>query len=140
MRWIFAPITAILLATVGCSLSQSKPAPVTELGASTPAAASNAGAPMLQLALEQYDAGQYKRATHSFLQSLDAGLRPAQQILAHKHLAFIYCTSNKANLCREEFRKAIVLDARFDLAPAEAGHPQWGPVFRYVKSRQAAGL
>lgn len=84
----------------------------------------------------QYDQGRYKRATSTLLQSLEAGLSPAKQIIAHKHLAFIYCTSNKVSLCRDEFNKALAVDPRFELAPAEAGHPQWGPVFRSVKSRQ----
>ena len=36
--------------------------------------------------------------------------------------------------CREEFRKALAIDPSMDLAPAEAGHPAWGPTFRSLKA------
>jgi hypothetical protein len=57
-----------------------------------------------------------------------------EQASAHKYLAFINCVSGRPNGCREEFRKAFVADPNFDLTPAEAGHPMWGPVFRSVKT------
>ena len=119
----------------GCTLTQPKPAPIVDVSSGQSQASRN-GDQYLEVGLKQYDQGQYKRATFALLQSLEAGLSPAKQIIAHKHLAFIYCTSNKVSLCRHEFNKAIEIDPRFELAPAEAGHPQWGPVFRSVKSRQ----
>jgi Tfp pilus assembly protein PilF len=128
--------TFILICALGagCNLTQPKPAPIVETSPASSAAQN--GEQFLKVGLEHYDQGQYKRATSALLQSLEAGLPAVKQILAHKHLAFIYCTSNKVSLCRYEFSKAIEVDPRFDLAPAEAGHPQWGPVFRSVKSRQ----
>jgi len=59
------------------------------------------------------------------------------QVMAHKYLAFINCVSNHEEQCRTEFRKAIDIDPKFDLKPAEAGHPIWGPVFRSVQAKQA---
>lgn len=118
----------------GCTLTQPKPAPIVDIGYGQSQASRN-GDQYLEVGLKQYDQGQYKRATSALLQSLEAGLSPAKQIVAHKHLAFIYCTSNKVSLCRYQFNKAIEVDPGFELAPAEAGHPQWGPVFRSVKSR-----
>ncbi len=123
-----------LALSAGCSFTQTNPAPVVDVAVRRSEISNGESA--LQLGLRQYDEGQYKRATSTFLQSLEAGLSPAKQIIAHKHLAFIYCTSNKVSLCRHEFNKVIEVDPRFELAPAEAGHPQWGPVFRSVKSRQ----
>jgi Tfp pilus assembly protein PilF len=129
LAFVFTALTA------GCTLTQPKPAPIVDVSSSQSQASRN-GDQYLDVGLQQYDQGQYKRATSALLQSLEAGLSPAKQVIAHKHLAFIYCTSNKVSLCRYEFNKAIEVDPRFDLAPSEAGHPQWGPVFRSVKSRQ----
>ncbi|MBI2295732.1 MAG: TssQ family T6SS-associated lipoprotein [Betaproteobacteria bacterium] len=68
--------------------------------------------------------------------ALDAGLGKSDQVKAHKHLAFIHCSSGREPRCRDEFRKALAADPGFDLDPAEAGHPTWGPVFRSVKARR----
>ena len=116
-------------------MTQPKPAPVVE--ASIPQRSEiSSGDQLLQAGLKQYDEGQYKRAALTLQQALETNLAPVKRIVAHKHLAFIYCTSNRVTQCRNEFGKAIEVDPRFDLAPAEAGHPQWGPVFRSVKTRQ----
>ena len=52
---------------------------------------------------------------------------------AHKHLAFIYCTSDRIKACEAEFRAAREADPAFALSKAEAGHPQWGPVYQRVR-------
>ena len=52
---------------------------------------------------------------------------------AHKYLAFIHCSSNRERQCRDEFRKALAVDPALELAPAERGHPVWGPIFRSLK-------
>lgn len=123
----------------GCSLTQPNTAPVDDLGAAKNQTARGYQAvQILQTGLKQYDQAQYKRAASTLQQAIDRGLAPKSQIIAHKHLAFIYCISNRVSQCRAEFRNAFNLDPRFDLAPAEAGHPQWGPVFRSVKARQQA--
>ena len=116
-------------------MTQPKPAPV--IDSSRSAADIRGGDALLQLGLKQYEAGQYKRAAATLQQALEQNLAPARRVSAHKHLAFIYCTSNRVAQCRNEFSKAIEVDPRFDLAPAEAGHPHWGPVFRNVRSLQA---
>jgi hypothetical protein len=38
-------------------------------------------------------------------------------------------------MCYESFRKALALKPDFELTPAEAGHPVWGPVFRSAKAK-----
>ena len=65
------------------------------------------------------------------------GLSRPDRVKAHKYLAFIACVSSQQLTCREEFGIALELDPKFDLAPAEAGHPIWGPVFKSVKAKQA---
>jgi Tfp pilus assembly protein PilF len=121
----------ILCLAAGCSLTQPNRAPISELGVTE---AQRDADQLLQTGLKQYDRGQYKRAATTLQQALDTGLTPPNQALAYKHLAFISCTSNNESRCRNEFRKVLELEPRFDLAPAEAGHPQWGPVFRSVKA------
>jgi len=86
-------------------------------------------------ASRQYDGGSYDEAMKNFLVALDSGaLTPPQQIVARKQMAFIHCVANREVNCKEEFQKAFAVDAKFDLSPAEAGHPIWGPVFRNVKN------
>jgi tetratricopeptide (TPR) repeat protein len=90
-------------------------------------------------AQKQYDAGSYDDAMKSYLLALDSGLLTVpQQTNARKHMAFIHCVSSRAPNCKEEFEKAFAIDPKFDLSPAEAGHPIWGPVFRSVKTETEA--
>lgn len=124
-------VSLVLWLMTGCNLIPPNRAPVSESGVTR---AQRDAEQLLQSGLTQYDQGQYKRAAATLQQALDMGLATAYQTRAYKHLAFISCTSNRARQCRNEFRKALDLDPRFDLAPAEAGHPQWGPVFRSVKA------
>jgi Tfp pilus assembly protein PilF len=92
------------------------------------------GEQALSAGLQQYDAGDYPAAQKSLQAALDAGLGPKDQVDARKHLAFIHCISGRQAQCREEFRKALEIDPQMELAPAEAGHPSWGPAFRAVKA------
>ena len=85
--------------------------------------------------LRKYDSGTNDEAVKSFLLALDSGVLPlADQLNARKHLAFIYCLGGRELSCKEEFERAMALDPKFDLTPAEAGHPSWGPVHRLVKT------
>jgi hypothetical protein len=89
----------------------------------------------LEKGIKNYEDGVYKTATKELQAALGLGLpERADQAMAHKYLAFINCVSGRPNGCRDEFRKAFVADPAFDLTPAEAGHPMWGPVFRSVKT------
>ena len=125
----------LLILIGGCSFTQPHPAPVVEAGTTqNQTHLANQSEQLLQAGLRQYEQGLYKRATSTLQQAIDDGLSPANEVIAHKHLAFIHCISNRINDCRSEFGKAIAIDPHFDLAPAEAGHPQWGPVFRSVKA------
>jgi hypothetical protein len=85
--------------------------------------------------VKAYEAGNYEPAMTSFLVALDSGvLSVPQQLVARKLMAFIHCVSSRETNCREEFEKALALDSKFDLTPAESGHPIWGAVFRNMKS------
>lgn len=91
----------------------------------------------LSTGIKNYEDGNYKTAAKSLLSALESGLTfDSDTVQAHKYLAFIHCLSNREKQCRDEFRKALEKDNKFDLGPAEAGHPIWGPVFRAVKAER----
>jgi Tfp pilus assembly protein PilF len=91
----------------------------------------------LSTGIMNYEDGNYKAAAKSLHSALDSGLTfDSDAARAHKYLAFIHCLSNREKQCRDEFRKALEKDNKFDLDPAEAGHPIWGPVFRAVKAER----
>ena len=99
-----------------------------------PLFASLKGASPFKNALQQYEAGDYDESAKSFEGALRQGLGDKERASAHKHLAFIHCAAQRERECRDEFRKALVVDPALELEPAEAGHPVWGPVFRAVKA------
>lgn len=90
--------------------------------------------PVLQAGLRLYENGAYAESAKSLQAAIDQGLGSKDRARAHKYLAFIHCASSREQLCRDEFRKALADDPSLDLAPAEAGHPIWGPIFRAVKA------
>lgn len=90
----------------------------------------------LAAGVRSYQDGNYNVAQQQLQSALKAGLNSFGQIEAHKYLAFIHCASGRESRCREEFRKVLFVSPDFELAPAEAGHPTWGPVFRSVKAEQ----
>jgi Tfp pilus assembly protein PilF len=92
--------------------------------------------------LRQYDAGEFAGSTRNLRAALELGLSQDDRAVAHKHLAFIQCSWGQERECRDEFRKALAADPALDLAPAEAGHPVWGPIFRSMSGSSAlkAGL
>jgi tetratricopeptide (TPR) repeat protein len=61
------------------------------------------------------------------------GLSAAELANARKHLAFMHCMGGRELQCREQFQALLKADPDFDLAANEAGHPQWGPVWRSAK-------
>jgi Tfp pilus assembly protein PilF len=95
---------------------------------------SSKGAPALSSGLKQYDDGDYPQSAKNLQAAIDQGLSNKDKVTAHKHLAFIHCSENRSRQCRDEFRKALAIDPDMELAPAEAGHPTWGPIFRSAKA------
>ena len=103
------------------------PAPAEKPAARLP----TAGEAALADGLKAYQAGKYRVAEAQFKTALKAGLEaPADQVNAHKHLAFIYCTSKRHNLCAGAFKNAKAVDPHFALTKAEAGHPMWAKTYR----------
>jgi len=88
----------------------------------------------LSLGIRAYEDGNYRRSTQLLQSALAADLfLNSDQVAAHKYLAFMYCAQSREKACRDEFRKALALNPRFELTPAESGHPSWGPVFKSLK-------
>ena len=94
------------------------------------------GEPELKAGIRQYEDGKYAAAATSLQNALSAGLTDSDQVVANKYLAFISCTQGRERQCRAYFRRALELNPGFELEPAEAGHPMWGPVFKNVKGRR----
>ncbi len=83
--------------------------------------------------IRAYDDAQYPIAETQLSNAINAGLTsPKDKAAAHKHLAFIYCTSNRVRECESAFRSALQTDPAFMLNKSEQGHPLWGPVFQRV--------
>ena len=75
----------------------------------------------------------FAEAERALQEALKTGLASAKdRANAHKHLAFVYCTSQRAPACEAAFREARHADPDFTLSRAETGHPQWGPVYKKV--------
>ncbi|HUQ77209.1 MAG TPA: TssQ family T6SS-associated lipoprotein [Burkholderiales bacterium] len=92
------------------------------------------GATALSAGVREYEEGDYAEAARNLQGAIDLGLTDRERANAHKHLAFIHCSSSRERACREEFRKALSVDPDLELAPAEAGHPVWGVVFAQLKA------
>ena len=118
MRKTIAVLAAVLLS--GC--------------AATSAIFQSKGEQAFSEGMRPYEGGEYAEAQKSFGAALEAGIPLKDQVEARKHLAFIHCVSGRQAQCREEFRRALDLNPQLELAPAEAGHPSWGPAFRSVKA------
>lgn len=104
-----------------------------------PTPVSNGGGEQkLAAGISGYEEGDYKSSQNALQNALDMGLSSkSDQVRAYKYLAFIHCVSGREKQCRDAFKKALEIDPAFDLKPAEAGHPIWGPVFRAVASKPA---
>ena len=102
------------------------------------AAALAAASPGLKQGIALYDNGDYNGAIKR-LGGADVAAGPkAIQLEALKYSAFSYCLTSRQSLCRQQFEKALKLDASFDLDAGEHGHPLWGPVFVKMKKSRAS--
>jgi hypothetical protein len=124
------PLLMLVLVLAGCATPPATPtAPVVGLTELLERPAERA----LHDGLRAYDDGQYPTAEGHLRRALAAGLRhPRDRAAAHKLLAFIACTSDRAAECEAQFRAARGADPAFALSRSEAGHPLWGPVYRRV--------
>jgi len=92
-----------------------------------------AGEAELAAGVRVYEQGRLDEAAWYLQRSVDLGLRDTDLVIAHKYLAFIHCALGREAQCRDEFRQLLAIQPSFRLAPAEAGHPRWGPAFDSVK-------
>jgi Tfp pilus assembly protein PilF len=117
---------AVLLLAGGCA--QPPEAPVGLLDVT-----SRPAEKALLAGIRAYEDGQYAESEKQLGAALQAGLAsPRDAAAAHKHLAFIYCTSNRAARCEAAFREARKVDPSFVLSRSEQGHPLWGPTYKRV--------
>jgi Tfp pilus assembly protein PilF len=124
-------VTLTLLLCAGCASG-----PMRDIGLDR--LAPGKGEQELSAGIRSYEDGNYKLASSQLRSALDAGLTfRSDEVRAYKYLAFIDCAAGREKSCREAFKKALALDPEFELSPAEAGHPLWGPVFRSVKGEVA---
>ncbi len=127
-----APVTTKSATTPVESVAPARPAP------EPPAPAAKKPDSVLAAGVGAYDNGDYATARQKLQTVLDqAGSTTADKVTAHKVLAFMACADGKRSLCARHFRLALALDRNFNLTPAEAGHPVWGPVFKKVKAEKA---
>lgn len=90
---------------------------------------------MLSDGMVKYDGGDYPAAFTLLTNALKEGLKSKDdQVRAMKHVAFTLCLENKFRECRAEFLKIYEVDPKFDLTPAEAGHPSWTRTFAGAKA------
>jgi len=106
------------------------PAPDTTAPAMLPAAT-----PVTVLAdgVALYEKGDYNGAIKKLAAANIASAPKSTQLSALKYTAFSYCLTARQTLCRQQFEKALKLDANFDLEPGEKGHPMWGPAWAKAK-------
>ncbi len=96
---------------------------------------------MLSDGLVKYDAGDYPAARTLLEGAIREGLKSKDdQVKALKHLAFTLCLEGKYRECRLEFVKIYDVDPKFDLTPAEAGHPSWTRTFAAAKAQALKAL
>jgi hypothetical protein len=88
----------------------------------------------LVVALTSYERGEYAKAMRQLSPlTTDTGLGFSARLQAMKTLAFSQCLIGAVIACRGTFERAFKLDSKFDLAPAEQGHPVWGPQFELAR-------
>jgi hypothetical protein len=87
----------------------------------------------LREGIRLYNDGEFNDAIKRLSSKDIANGSTATRVTALKYTAFSYCVTSRTEQCRQSFERALKLDPRFDLAPGEHGHPQWGPVFTRAK-------
>lgn len=97
--------------------------------------AANADVKVLSDGMALYNDGDYSAAIKKLGNAPEIwnGHNKAIQVSALKYMAFSYCVTSRAQLCRQQFERALKIDPSFDLIPSEIGHPIWGPVFLKAK-------
>ncbi len=121
----FTFLMIIFAATlVGCETAPQVPVKTTERSAEK----------ALLAGIQSYENAKYLESEKYLLQSLKSGLTtPRDKASAHKHLAFIYCSTLRTAECENSFKAAFQADPGFSLSKSEAGHPLWGPMYQRLR-------
>ena len=128
--WKMVLSWACVAALSGCQ-TPPPPPPAPPVVEAPPERMAAPGEASLARGVEAYRNADYKEAEARLKQSLQLGLNVGpDRATAHKHLAFIYCTSRREALCASAFQLARQADPGFVLSKSEAGHPVWGKVYR----------
>jgi predicted small secreted protein len=110
------------------------PAPKVVEPAPTPVAAKVKPEQLFAEGSDLYDKGDFKGAIRKLLIARDASDEaPIVKQNSLRLLAFSYCVTNQKPLCKAQFTSLLKLTPTFQLSRGEAGHPQWGPVFKEAK-------
>lgn len=122
----------LVLAAMAAGLGACVQAPTAPTGLMD--VAERPGEKALLAGIRAYEDAQYVEAEKQLNVALQTGLAsPKDRAAAHKHLAFLYCTSRRMPECEAAFRAARLADPAFALSKSEAGHPLWGPVYQRVR-------
>jgi hypothetical protein len=93
----------------------------------------------LASALSTFERGEYALAIRQLAPlTTDPVLDVPNRLTALKFMAFSQCLTRAVTACRKSFELAFRLDGKFDLAPAERGHPVWGPQFELARKAALA--
>jgi hypothetical protein len=127
VRFALLALTATLAACAAPSSRQGPAAPPTRAAIDT-----------LAHVRERYLVGEYGDVIRTVATSQDLAAAPANmRVEALKLQAFSYCVTGYRVLCEDDFKRILQIDPRFELSPAEAGHPVWGPAFRRAQAAPA---
>lgn len=122
----------------------SRPAPSPSVALPAPPPPDPVPAPsalQIQLAdaIRLFDAGDFYLAAGRLRNLPELNSASVEtQLTAMKYLAFSYCVTNRRTLCQQQFEAALRVDPKFELAPAERGHPIWKVHFERAKQVVAA--
>ena len=123
---LLAAAFAVALTTAGCASLGTHDGP------------GSAAQRQLAEGIAHYDRGDYVAAIRTLMTSEEIWRASLQtQVTARKYLAFSHCLSDRPDVCRQTFVELLRVQPDFQLAAAEAGHPQWGKVFEQAR-REAA--
>ena len=131
-RWLDPTLVVAAMATLAALLGGCAVPPPSQQGLMD--VADRPAEKALLAGLRAYDDAQYPQAEQQLDLALKGGLASKRdRAVAHKTLAFIYCTSDRVMACETAFRAAREADPSFALTKSEAGHPQWGTVYQRVR-------
>ena len=97
------------------------------------------GRQLLGQGVALFDAKNLKMAERALQSALFAGLpNPHERVLAHKYLAFVFCSNGESARCEAEFDAAFLARPSFSLDAYEIQNTPWRDAYRKSQTRWAA--